>query len=237
MMQGRCAPACLLLALLFSLALAANPSTSKADVIVSVTTLNNSVAATRVSGQSVTTPNTGAGWDNITFNFYLYNAGSLGAAAATNGSLFLLNTAYSGTPAALSSSTTGYIATATGNGSVWTFNASVTLLPNTQYFFYAQDADGALWANNTGGALAGGNRYTATSTGTTFTATTDDMAFSLNGTPNPGPLPGSGLLSFAVLGFGAIAFRFNRCVAAARRACRQLGDWFTAVRPAGRVRA
>ena len=43
---------------------------------------------------------------------------------------------YLGTPANLSSSTTGFLGQATAAGGFYTFGPSLTLLPNTQYFFY-----------------------------------------------------------------------------------------------------
>jgi hypothetical protein len=108
----------------------------------------------------------------------------------------------------LSSSTTGYIATGTASGgSTWVFNASVELLSSTQYFFYMDTAatPDLLLGNND---YAGGGEYVAGSTVDNFRSEGFDLNFTLSGTPSPGPLPGAGLLSYLVLGFGgAAAFR------------------------------
>ena len=52
------------------------------------------------------------------------------------GTGFLLSMAYTGTPSSLSSATPGFVDQATASGGFYTFNSSLTLLPNTQYFFY-----------------------------------------------------------------------------------------------------
>lgn len=68
--------------------------------------------------------------DDITFNFY---ASGVPEAVGTG---FLFSQAFTGTPAQLSSSDAGYLGSATSSGGVYTFATSLTLLANTQYFFY-----------------------------------------------------------------------------------------------------
>src|SRR4030088_860863 len=98
--------------------------------LVSVTSGTGS--GTFVPGQSVTTP-VGGPFDNIFFNWY----NSTGAPTAA-GSLFALTQSYTGTPAALSAATPGFLAsTSTINSGVYVFTPGVTLQGNTQYFFYA----------------------------------------------------------------------------------------------------
>ena len=81
-------------------------------------------------GQSLTTP-AGGPWDTIGFNLI----DDTGAAYAIGG-LYVLNEAYAGTRADLSSSTAGYLGfTNTISNGIWDFSG-VTLNPGTQYFFY-----------------------------------------------------------------------------------------------------
>jgi hypothetical protein len=197
---------------------------ARADTIVQSTATNSSLSDLAL-GQSVLTPN-GGPWGNITFNFY--NSSNNPFAV---GSLYLLNQAYGGTPANLSSSTTGYIATGTASGGTsWVFDPSVTLQSNMTYFFYMGSTSGATGLKySTVNPYAGGNDYATSSATSNFVdQPTVDAAFTLSGTPNPGPLPGSGLLSWAALCFGGIAMRFRLCLAAARTACRRVNAAFAA---------
>ena len=90
-------------------------------------------------GMTFTTPN-GGPWNNITFTSY--GTPAVGSTPASNpqaaGTGFLLTQPYFGTPANLSSSTPGYVAsTSTIAGGFWTFSPTVVLNPNTQYWAYA----------------------------------------------------------------------------------------------------
>src|SRR5205807_3918396 len=54
---------------------------------------------------------------------------------------FLLSTAYSGTPAALSNATPGFIASSSSNaGGIYIFSFATTLQPTTQYWIFANAA-------------------------------------------------------------------------------------------------
>lgn len=84
-------------------------------------------------GIRLTTPNVGTGWNKLTFNFFHSGDGTDRAL----GNLFLLDAVYEGTPQDLSSSTTGFLAQAAGNSSVYAFAPDVTLSSNTTYYFFA----------------------------------------------------------------------------------------------------
>jgi hypothetical protein len=149
-------------------------------------------------GEEFTTP-AGGPWDSITFNFF--SAGSPSA----SGNLFLLSLAYLGTPAALSSSTPGFIASASASGGLWTFASNITLQANTQYWVYG---DAPLTGDGDSGSSAGQQTYYSfTNTGNFTTAAAGEDNFNLSGTavPEPGTLCTLGA-GIALLG----AFRLRR---------------------------
>jgi hypothetical protein len=119
-------------------------------------------------GESFTTP-AGGPWNHITFNFYA--TPSVGSTPASNpsavGTAFLLTQQYLGTPAALSSSTPGFLAQSTSNaGGVYTFPPTVTLNPNTEYWVYENAS-----MTVTGFPFAGGpseSQYSSTSSTTDY---------------------------------------------------------------------
>lgn len=174
----------------------------------------------------MTTP-TGAGWDNITFNYY----NSATGAPIAGGNLYLLDQAYGGTPQTLSTSTTGFLAVAApnGGGTAWVFDPSVTLSGNTQYFFYPDSRfNGAGGTTTTGDTYAGGVMYnSANGTGNYGPSSFADVAFNLSGaSAAPGPIPGTGLLSLAGLLIGGLGLRFRLCLAAAKKARQRVNAWF-----------
>src|SRR5262245_58145137 len=96
----------------------------------------------RYFGQGVTTP-AGGPWNNISF-YFDSQVGAGGTTPFAIGDLFLLNQTYAGTPAALSSSTPGFLAMSTGiSGGTWVFDASVVLQPLTTYYFLMGDRPSA----------------------------------------------------------------------------------------------
>ena len=106
---------------------------------------------------------------------------------------------------------------------------------NTQHFFYAgslPSANGETFDfSNT---YMGGQRYFSGNSGTTnFSGSSgSDCAFTLSGTAiNPGPIPGSGLLSWLLLGVGGPGLRFRQAVALGARACRRVTASFDPYRP------
>jgi hypothetical protein len=148
-------------------------------------------------GVSFTTPS-GASYNNITFNFFS-NAPATNPAAF--GTLFMLSQVYTGTPIGLSSATTGFLAQSQSiSGGLYLFNPSVTVQPNTTYFFYA----------NAAGIISGGNispaftSYFTPAGGFPFDETIGDHNFRLSGTqvniPEPATLL---LLSAGLAGVGA----------------------------------
>jgi hypothetical protein len=181
-----------------TLAVASLAPSARADTIVSFPVVNgNSGDFDFILGQSVTTPG-GGPWNNITFNFY----NSSGAFAT--GNMYLLNQEYLGTPSALSSSTSGYLATGTATGgTAWVFDPSVTLQANIQYYFYMSSTNGTYIKISTD--YADGNAYNATDTSSSYMYSVgSDVNFQLSGDPAPAPLPGAGLLSYLVVGCGAL---------------------------------
>ena len=185
----------------------------------------------QVPGQSLTTPS--GTWSNITFNFYDATTGN----PVASGNLYLFTQTYGGTANSLStqaSSSAGYLATATASGSQYVFDSSVTLSGGTTYYFYAgtqpSPVNGLSGTSNSG--YANCQRYFSGNAGTLnfgAASSAQDYAFNLSGTAAPGPTPGAGLLSWAVVGFGGIAFRFRLCLSAAKTACRRMRAWLAAL--------
>jgi hypothetical protein len=146
-MFNKFATACSISAL-FLVSLVATPQL-KAVTIASNTAGTVSSLAGYDWGQSFT-PVAGGPFDNIVFNLY----SSTGAPDAA-GTGFLLSSVYSGTPGALSSSTPGFLGSATASGGFYTFAPSLTVLSGTEYFFYENAPLGSILGNN----LYPGNSY------------------------------------------------------------------------------
>jgi hypothetical protein len=154
-------------------------------------TIASNTAGTQASnlgfdwGQSFT-PVTGGPFDNIVFNLY----SSTGAPDAA-GTGFLLSSAYSGTPGALSSSTLGFLGSATASGAFYTFAPSLTLLSGTEYFFYENAPLGSILGNN----LYPGNSYYFSFDNSTFAnGAPNSINFTVTGTATVTPEPSSLLL-------------------------------------------
>ena len=85
-------------------------------------------------GQQATTPS-GGPWHDLTFNFF---SDIPATTPSATGTLFLLSQQYLGPPSGLSSATSGFIAESTGiAGNAYVFDPSVTIQPNTSYWFYS----------------------------------------------------------------------------------------------------
>jgi hypothetical protein len=142
-----------------------------------------------------TLPNVAHEWFNVTFNWIAPDS-----SAAAFGTLFVLTQEYLGTPAALSSSTAGFVAASTGiSGGMYDFASNVKLFPNTTYWFYsnADIPDGAII-----GLGSSGDTYYATSANTNFDLFSGIGApdFSLKGT-----VPEPATISLVGLGIAALA--------------------------------
>ena len=175
--------------------------TASADTIASNGSGGNGTSG-NAFGQSVTTPG-GGPWSDIIFNFYTSSSNPY-----ANGSLYLLDHQYLGTPANLSSQTN--LGVGTASGGTWTFDPSVTLQPGSTYWFYMDTASGStVLSYSASDPYSGGNMYYSTGSSTFTNATSLDTVFLLQGTQVvPGPIPGAGLLSYLVVAIGwAAGFR------------------------------
>jgi len=168
-------------------------------------------------GQSFTTPG-GGPFNDVMFNFYSDLASTTPAAAGT---AFLLNQEYLGAPAALNSSTPGFLGASTSiSAGRYVFAPSVVLQPNTQYFVY-ENAAMFISGGNTIAGEAGYFDFPATQSSfakapfavggiiipgefqaTNFTVTADAVVAAV---PEPATF---GLL--LVFGVGGMAFRRRR---------------------------
>ena len=191
-----------------------------AAVVVEYGPASSPAGHAQAPGQSVTTP-AGGPWSSIQFSWIRSSDGS----RLAEGSLFLLSSAYAGVPADLSSSTTGFLGVGTvsggGVGTSYTFDPSVTLQPNTQYFFFSNNRPGGAGAVDIDGdgTYTGGSRYGSGNGTGGFIARPGDVSFVLQGVspvPEPGETATVGLgLAAAVLGVrrwrGRSAAGENRC--------------------------
>ncbi len=96
-------------------------------------------------GWGVTVPH--GTWNNIQLALYSHSGAALSA-----GTLYLLSQPFTGNPADLNTSVTGFVAASTGvtNG-YYVYDSSVTLQPNTTYYFYAGSGFQDI-GNDTGGS-------------------------------------------------------------------------------------
>jgi hypothetical protein len=185
---------------------------SSADFVASVTSGTGQILFQVFAGQSFTStaasPET-----NITFNFFSDSGPATTPAAFATG--FLLNKEYLGLPAGLSSATSGYLGQATASGGKYSFGSAVTLLPNTQYFFYENSLipGGSITA---GATYSGGNFYFTTSPNVGFAdglGASNNLNFQVQGTPVPEPS------SFILVGMVGVGFTTLHLGKALRRAC------------------
>jgi VPDSG-CTERM motif len=152
-------------------------------------------------GQSFTTVMIGPE-SNIAFNLFSDVPATTPYALGTG---FLLSMAYTGTPSSLSSSTPGFLGQANASGGFWTFNSSLTLLPNTQYFFYENAALGSISGNN---AYAGGQFYFSFSDmGNFLFGGGNSINFRVTGSPAGVPDGGSTLSLLGLASLGLVALR------------------------------
>jgi hypothetical protein len=181
-------------------------SVSNADIIAQFGAGSTGSGFAAGVGQSVTTPD-GGPWENITFNFY----NSADGTPQAEGNVYLLSAAYTGTPQALSLSTPGFLGVAAASGSIYTFDPSLTLAPDTQYFFYCDTRPGGPGGTTIlGDGYAGGTFLKSPNGSGSFTATASaDVAFSLEGVAVATPEPSTIALGFVGLaGFALMRRRY-----------------------------
>jgi hypothetical protein len=84
-------------------------------------------------GQLVLTPD-GGPWDDLVFNFFDTSGNPYAL-----GDLYLLTSPYTGTPQALSTSASGFLAVSTAASDQWVFDTAVSLDADTDYYFYMSE--------------------------------------------------------------------------------------------------
>jgi hypothetical protein len=192
--------------LVFALAVG---SASAQVTIVQFTTGTEPGSGPFYIGESFTTAG-GGPWNNISFTFY--GTPAVGSTPASNpigaGTAFLLTEQYLGTPAALSSSTPGFLAQSVSNaGGVYTFPAGITLNSNTQYWVY-ENALIVISGNGTAGIPSQFLYFSATSTANFVTGGgTEVTNFRVAGDPagvSTTPIPPSILLTGLGVGTAAL---------------------------------
>jgi hypothetical protein len=110
-------------------------------------------------GQSFTT-SPGGPFNNAAFNFFSASMTSPIGHPYASGTAFLFSMPFAGGPADMSSMSPGFLGQATApngtNEGVWTFDPGMTLLGDTQYYFYMRTLSSLITG---GGTYAGGNGY------------------------------------------------------------------------------
>jgi hypothetical protein len=184
-----------------------------AAAVLDSNTAGNLGTMTEFFGQSFTTP-AGGPFNNIAFNFFSDIPPTVPSAGGT---AFLLTQVYTGTPAALNSSTPGFVAQSTGvSGGQYLFSPSLTLQGSTKYFLY----ENASILTSGGNAITGGEGYFALTSTTNFVTantpalngTLQSANFVLTGNAVTAAVPEPatfGLLAM-VFGLGGIATRLRR---------------------------
>lgn len=149
-------------------------------------------------GQSVTTPGGGPFHD---ISFLVFPRSPTPVFPVT-GTLFILTQEFLGQPGALNSATAGYLAsTSTSSGREWSFDPSVTLDGDTQYFFYT---NAQIDFRVTSTDYTGGTGYQPLG-GANFQRADYDTNFQLSGTaatavPEPSTLALAGLGAVGPIG-------------------------------------
>ena len=200
------ATACAILCALAALSITAP---ARATTIASYTTDNGGAGGGVVIGQSFTTA-AGGPWNDLVFSFL---NGSTPVAPDT---AFLFSQQYTGTVASLSSSSTGFIAEATGSGGAYTFNPSTALAGGTQYWIYLNGDLGVPGVSTGSAPYSGGTAYDAFAPTLGFSSTSGTYDFTLTSGPASSPtssvpeISAAGAPSLIVLVLGSIVLVGNR---------------------------
>ncbi len=182
----------------FAAALFALVNVAHADVLASYTGGSGTNAGAFI-GQSFTVMGKGS-YNNIVFDFLNVNSQT----AFATGTAYLLSTAYTGSPNALSTSTPGFLALAAASADAFSFAASLVLQTGSTYFLYT-DKRSPTGSFTGGGAYSGGQDFLAVTAGGAYTAQGVSSDFIVTGTaitPEPaswGLLLTGGMASVACL--------------------------------------
>jgi len=157
-------------------------------------------------GQSVTTPADGP-WSDLSFNLI-----STSNSPYALGTLFLLTQAYSGTPAGLSSSTSGFVASTSSIVSgAWVFDSAVTVESSTTYYLYENAAFSDTEVLFGADPYAGGIAYESDSGASFYRIPEVDVQFQFQGTQAPStPEPATAFSALFALGGIALLKRRKR---------------------------
>ena len=177
-----------------------------ADVIVQNATASTTTGTAYYVGESFQTPADFL-YYNLTFNFYSDVPATTPTAAGT---AFLLSQPYTGTPAALSVTTPGFLTESTGStGGIYTFNPNFVLLTGAEYYLYT---NAALTVSG-GDVFPNATTYLSGRAAGDFAAIATNADFSVNGTrvglplvPEPSSQTALYVLS-GVVGLGFVVLR------------------------------
>jgi hypothetical protein len=152
-------------------------------------------------GQSLVTP-AGGPWHDLTFNFFSNVPATTPTAVGT---AFLLSQEYLGTPANLSSSTPGYLASSTGIvAGRYVFAPGVTVQPNTTYWVYENAEISSISGNNTVSAF---HDYFSGSATSNFAGFSPSENFRLSGDVVTSAVPAPPAVVLVGLGAGCVVLK------------------------------
>jgi hypothetical protein len=182
---------------LFALVLAAVPAPA---AIITEYTAGAAQVLGEFPGQSFTTP-AGGPWNQITFNFFSDIPATNPSAAGT---LYLFTAPYAGSPNGLNALLPDLVATAGSGGGVYTFDAAVTLQPNSTYYAYSDSR--VMFSISGVSGYPGGSTYISGGADSSFDSFTSDTNFRVNGVvgrdtavPEPTSVAVFGLLVLAAV--------------------------------------
>ena len=146
-------------------------------------------------GERVLTPDAGP-WDDLVFNFFDTNGNPYAL-----GDMYLLTSAYTGTPQALSTSTSGFLAVSTAASGQWVFDPAVSIDADSNYYFYMSDNPPTGTVADISGSSAFGS---AGGTGN-FVSHPFAMQYTLDGTVQDSSAPEPAAITLLLSGLAMIS--------------------------------